>query len=222
MASPADIREPIARSPIKPTEPVVVRDGWELCGRTSTASLTLIDATAMAKVLVKADANGPYTAAALAHRRAIRHGAGAGVVLEIGSSPGEWLHVGWPGTSGTLLAKLGADTADVHEHISVIDLTHGRAMMRLTGGDAPSLLAKICAIDLSDSVTPNLSAFRSSVAKTVTDVVRDDLVGDNQSGRRSYLLHCERSSGQYLFDCVLDAGTEFEIDVAGLISELAL
>ena len=30
---------------------------------------------------------------------------------------------------------------------------------------------------------------------------------------RSYLLHCERSSGQYLADSLLDAGAEFGIGV---------
>ena len=37
------------------------------------------------------------------------------------------------------------------------------------------LLAKVCAIDLSDAVTPNGAAFRSSVGKLATDVVGDDL-----------------------------------------------
>jgi hypothetical protein len=45
------------------------------------------------------------------------------------------------------------------------------------------------------------AAFRSSVASLVTDVVRDDT-----GPIRSYLLHCERSSGQYLADSLLDAG----------------
>jgi len=30
-----------------------------------------------------------------------------------------------------------------------------------------------------------------------------------------HLLHCERSSGQFLFDALCDAGAEFEIDVDG-------
>lgn len=47
----------------------------------------------------------------------------------------------------------------------------------------------------------------------VTDVVRDD-----SEGRRSYLLHFERSYGQYLFDALLDAGREFGIDVDGFVS----
>jgi hypothetical protein len=29
------------------------------------------------------------------------------------------------------------------------------------------------------------------------------------------LLHCERSSGQFLFDALLDAGAEFGIDIQG-------
>ena len=103
------------------------------------------------------------------------------------------------------------EVADVGEMVSVIDLTHGRALLRLSGADGVGVLAKLCAIDLADTVTPNLSAFRSSVAKLVTDVVRDDLA----DGTRSYLLHCERSSGQHLFDCLIDAGAEFGIDIAG-------
>jgi hypothetical protein len=35
----------------------------------------------------------------------------------------------------------------------------------------------------------------------VTDIVRDD-----QGAVPSYLLHCERSSGQYLAEVLLDAG----------------
>jgi len=50
------------------------------------------------------------------------------------------------------------------------------------------------------------------VAKQVTDVVRDD-----QNGERSYLLHCERSSGQYLFDALVDAGVEYDIEVDGFV-----
>ena len=31
----------------------------------------------------------------------------------------------------------------------------------------------------------------------------------------SYRLHCERSSGQYLFDALLAAGAEFAIEIDG-------
>jgi heterotetrameric sarcosine oxidase gamma subunit len=85
--------------------------------------------------------------------------------------------------------------------------------MRITGARAPELLAKVCGVDLSEEVTPDGAAFRSSVAKLVTDVVRDD-----REGERSYLLHCERSSGQYLFDALIDAGEEFGIEVEGFVA----
>ncbi len=71
-------------------------------------------------------------------------------------------------------------------------------------------MAKICAVDLRDAVTPNGAAFRTQVAHVVTDIVRDDL-----DGALSYLLQCDRSSGQFLFDALLDAGREFGIGVDG-------
>ena len=82
--------------------------------------------------------------------------------------------------------------------------------MRLAGAAAAALLAKICAIDFSDGVTPDGAAFRSSVAKLVAEVVRHDC-----DGEPAYLLQCDRAFGQYLFDAVLDAGTEFGIEVDG-------
>ena len=92
----------------------------------------------------------------------------------------------------------------------MIDLTHGRALVRLTGHPSSAVLSKVCGIDLADGVSPNLAAFRSIVAKVVTDVVRDDL-----DGTPSYLLHCERSSGQYLFDVLVDAGADHGLEIGG-------
>jgi heterotetrameric sarcosine oxidase gamma subunit len=96
------------------------------------------------------------------------------------------------------------------ELITVIDVTHGRALVRLTGPAAAGLLAKVCAIDLAGHRTPNGTALRTSVAKLTTDLVRDD-----QEAVPSYLLHCERSYGQYLFEALLDAGAEFGIETDG-------
>jgi sarcosine oxidase gamma subunit len=135
-------------------------------------------------------------------------------------------------TAGAGTTAGAGDAAGTGELATVLDLTHGRAVMRLTGADSAATLAKVCGIDLSDRVTPDGAAFRSSVAKLVTDVVRDDrpvATGQPDSagpsgpggqpvsgGRvRSYLLHCERSYGQYLFDALLDAGAEFGVDVDG-------
>jgi heterotetrameric sarcosine oxidase gamma subunit len=207
------VSELIARSPIQPIQPVV-EAGWEVSGRRSTAGLTLTDLTPLAKVGVRAPADG-VMARDLGVRlgRAARDEDGA---LVIGSGPGEWLVLGPAGHERALGRRLAGTAASAagSELVTVIDLTHGRALMRLTGPPAAGLLTKVCGIDFRDEVTPDGAAFRTSVARLVTDVARDDQPGPV----RSYLLHCERSSGQYLFDALLDAGAEFGVDIDGFRS----
>lgn len=202
----------IARSPIEAGEPCV-RFGWEVSARRSTAGLTLCDKTPMAKILVRAPFDGATRhALGVSFGRAARTDTAAiGDVLIVGSAPGEWLALGAPGTGPALREHLETTAATSDEFTSVVDLTHGRALMRIRGRAAPEMLSKICSIDLHESVTPNGAAFRTSVATLVTDVVRDD-----DGGEPSFLLHCERSSGQYLFDALLDAGAEHHIDSTGL------
>jgi sarcosine oxidase subunit gamma len=208
---------PLARGPIAPSTPTVVA-GWEIDARAATGTLVLADAIPLAKVLVRAPFDG-------ASREAlgVRFGAtrrtelgSAGAVLLIGSAPGEWLALSAPGTAGDLRSALEERLAGTGEFTSVLDLTHGRALMRLHGQAAPTVLAGVCAIDLADTPPPDGSAFRTSVAAVVTDVVRDD-----RDGVRSYLLHCERSSGQYLFDALLEAGAPAGIEVTGFVAPAA-
>lgn len=210
--------EPLARSPVTPVSPVVL-DGWEVSGLRSSASLTLADLTPLAKVAVRARPAGAMASAlAVPFGRAARDGDGA---LLIGSAPGEWLAVGPAGQAAALRGRLErtAASAAAGELVTVLDLTHGRALLRLTGARAAATLAKVCGIDLADARVPHGTSFRSSVAKLVADVVRDDLTGSDVTGgqgqARSYLLLCERSCGQYLFDALLDAGAEFGIAVDG-------
>ena len=197
---------PIARSPIPPTPPVTVEHGWEISARRSDAKLRIMDCTPLAKVLVHAPMNGETARALGVHfGRADRDEHGT---LVIGSAPGEWLLLDIPGTAAEVVERV--EEIPDEEMVSVFDATHGRAMVRITGARTADLLSKVCAIDFSGEITPNGAAFRSSVAKVVTDVVRDD-----RDGELSYLLHCERSSGQYLFGALLDAGGEFGIEVEG-------
>ena len=184
---------PVARSPIAPTGPVTIHQGWELSTRKSSASLRLADLSHLSKVGVKARA-APFD---VGYGRSTR----AGAWIVAGSGPDEW----------TLIGPAN-DTFDVQTDgfATVMDLTHGRALMRITGPQSALVLGKMCPIDFSDSMCPNGAAFRASVANVVTDFIRDDV-----NGIRSYLLHCERSTGQFLFDALLDAGAEFGIDVEG-------
>lgn len=198
---------PIARSPVTVAGPRTVVGGWEVSTRRSSAPLRLADASPLAKVLARAPLDSSFAAALdVGLRRSSRQSG----VLTIGSGPGEWLLVGAPGTAPSLTEHVRSLAGG--DFVTTVDLTHGRALMRLTGRTAAQALSKVCAVDLAEATTPDGAAFRSSVAKVTTDVVRDDAGG---GGVRSYLLHCERSSGQYLFECLLDAGKEFGIEPAG-------
>ncbi len=196
---------PLARSPIAPAPPVSVTDGWEVSARRSSAELTITDCTPLTKIQVRAPIDG-QAAAALGVRfgRAARKD-----TLVVGSGPGEWLLLAGPG------AELDPERITAPDpSASWVDLTHGRSLIRLNGKSAPTLLAKVCGVDLSDTITPDGAAFRTSVAAVATDVIRDDLAGAD-GATPSYLLHCERSSGQYLFDALLRAGAEFGIEIDG-------
>jgi heterotetrameric sarcosine oxidase gamma subunit len=172
-------------------------------GAVAHPPLTLTDLSALTKVQVKAPPDGQVRAAmGTPFGRTTRPTGPEGPVgavpgaLVIGSGPGEWLVLGPPDAAADLRAALTTLVAGADEFASVVDLTHGRALVRLGGVDSAALLAKVCAVDLADAVTPDGAALRSSVARVVTDVVRDDL-----------------PSGQYLAECLLDAGTEFDIAV---------
>lgn len=153
-------------------------------------------------------------ASAVPFGHAVRDDSGA---LVVGRGPEEWLLLGGP----TGVGRPGLKPSLEGAFVTVIDVSHGHSWVRLSGDRAADLLAKVCAIDLGDGITPNGAAFRSSVAKVVTDVVRDDVGSADLGGMaggatRSYLLGCDASLGQYLRDALLDAGAEF-----GIVAEFA-
>jgi heterotetrameric sarcosine oxidase gamma subunit len=203
---------------------VRVEAGWEVSGCRSEAALTITDCTPLAKVHLRAPWNGAMAKAlGVPFGRADRDGGGLdgaiqdgasqdGAWLVVGSGPGEWLVLAPPGAAAAVadwLATVAADAAG-DEFVSVTDLTHGRALVRVTGPDAADLLARLCGADLHDDMAPDGAALRSAVAGVATDVIRDD-----QAAVPSYLLHCERSSGQYLFGALVSAGESFGIGVDG-------
>lgn len=204
---------PVARSPIAAEAPVV-RFGWEVSARAARGDLALSDETPLTKVQVRAPFRGAAAAAlGVGFGRTTRTRIEpVGGVLAVGSGPGEWLVLAGPGRGAEVVSALEARLGSTDEFVSVVDLTHGRALVRLDGKAAPQVLAKVCGIDLSGSVTPDGAALRTSVAKVVTDVVRDD-----RAGTPSYLLHVERSSGQYLADALRDAGTEFGLETGSFV-----
>ncbi len=113
---------------------------------------------------------------------------GSGDSLVWSVTPGEWTVLG-------------------SEPDNAVDLTHVRAMFRLTGADAVALINRVCALDLSDGMFPNGAAARTLFAGVATEMVRDD-----EDGIPSYLLLPSRSFSTYVLDVILDAGAEFGLD----------
>ncbi|MGH3649477.1 MAG: hypothetical protein ACRDU9_02110 [Acidimicrobiia bacterium] len=111
---------------------------------------------------------------------------GSGEHLMWSVSPGEW----------TVLGDRPGGAA--------VDLTHVRAMFRLTGRGASELINRVCALDLSEGMFPNGAAARTLFAGVATELVRDD-----REDVPSYLILPSRSYSTYIREVMIDAGTEF-------------
>ncbi|MFV2038613.1 MAG: hypothetical protein ACC660_00035 [Acidimicrobiales bacterium] len=169
---------------------------------TGGGDLQLADMSATTKLLVRSDLE----------QFGVGFGASAhvGEALVCGSRPGEWLLMGEAGDCAG-----AADRVNTGGFTNVIDHTHSRALFRLTGARATSVLEKLCGLDWTDSMTPDGAVVSASVAKVNSDIIRNDtgIAGNATGGQPSYLIACDRSFGQYLFDVLMDAGTEFDLTV---------
>ncbi len=194
---------PVARSAfISATTSTRTVHGWQLPDGHAPGRLALGDLSAVAKVLVKAPLR-PEVEAALGAR--FGRAAWDGDRLVTGAAPGEWLVLAPVGTAAATVDHYRSVLEPVTDGLTtVMDLTHGRALLRISGEATLPVLSRLTALDLDDRFVPQGSALRTSLARVVTDVVRDDL-----DGQPSYLVHCERSSGRYLLDSLLAAGADF-------------
>lgn len=114
---------------------------------------------------------------------------GAGDTLVWSVTPGEW----------TVLGERPDDA---------VDLTHVRAMFRLTGHNATTVINRVCALDLGDHVFPQGAAARTLLAGVATEIIRDD-----EGEMPSYLLLPSRSFSTYFLEVIFDAGAEFGLTV---------
>jgi hypothetical protein len=71
---------------------------------------------------------------------------------------------------------------------------------------------EILSMRAAKAIRSVLGAATFSAGLDARNVVRDD-----SDGEISYLLHCDWSSGQYLFDVLIDAGDEFGTEVDGFV-----
>ena len=164
-------------------------------------SVTVGDAASTTKVQVRAGADTAAAAALGVSYGSSQHRPDGALVC--GTRPDEWTIYGAAGQAAAISA-----TIPTEGFVTVIDITHGRAMLRISGLNATSALSKICNLDLGNELTPNGAVFSASVGGVGCDLVRDD-----QNGETSFLIGCERSFGRFLFIAVVDACTEFGVQV---------
>ena len=163
------------------------------------ALLTLSDVSSTTKTIVRAGADTNAS-----RRIGVAFGASRteGNVLVTGQRPGEWILLGPAAANQALI-----DDLDRSGLVSVVDHTPTAGPCSgLTGAAAASALEKLCNLDCYDHMTPDGAVMSASVARVTCDIVRNDL-----AGTCSYLIACDRSFGQYLFDAILDSGREFGI-----------
>lgn len=197
----------VARSAVRPAQPVRRHAGWEVSAASTAAQVRLADLSPLAKILIRGEPSD-VEPVLTAFGRAERDQEGR---LIVGSGPDEWLVLAPAGSSASVVTELEQRIGEFSRSlVTVVDVTSGTVVFRLSGEEAHVVLAKLCAVNLSDRSSPNGAAFKSRVARVGCLVVRDD-----GGGTRSYLVFCDRTSGKYLFDAILDAGVEFGIGVAG-------
>ena len=177
--------------------------GWLIAAPVSLPGrLVLADESHRGKVLIHGRAGEQAVATlGLAAPAAVGQSARAGDVavyrlradqLFINTAPG--------GEEGLLAALVGANSGDGGDMMTVTDVTHGRAQLRLSGRRAAELLSHLCALDFHPDHFPNGAARQTSVAKTTQLVIRDDV-----DGVLSYWLVGARSLGAYLWATIQEA-----------------
>ncbi len=195
-------------------------DGWHVPDLYSTVeaevkaaqeSVALADGSANTKILVEGE--GAETLLKSAYRyRALKIGTGAkisaGILYRLRND--RFFISAPPEAHAEALEALQADVQGSDQLITVSDLTHGRAELHLIGPTSPELLSGLCGLDFSDGAFPDLTAKSSSLAKTSQLILRHDL-----AAIPTYAIVGARSLGAYLWDTILEAGSDLGIAPIG-------
>ena len=102
--------------------------------------------------------------------------------------------------------KLTTASAKSETFVTVTDITHGRAEIRVIGPNSQALLGKLCGLNFHPSAFPNETAKQSSLAKTTQLIIRRD-IGELPA----FSIIGIQSLGPYVWDTMMAAGREFGI-----------
>jgi sarcosine oxidase subunit alpha len=195
-------------------------DGWLVVERFGddrpvtpgeSAPLALVDCSARAKVLVEgASAASVIERAWQVSAPAINRGQRLpeGVVCCLRQD--RYFLSGPPGAGRQFMATVEAAAQEDDGLLTVTGVTHGRAELWLLGNEARELLSRLCGLDLHPQIFPDLTARETSVAKTKQLLIRADL-----GGQPAYALVGARSLGAYLWQTVVAAGHDMDLQLRG-------
>lgn len=101
--------------------------------------------------------------------------------------------------------------------IYVTEVTSVYAQFMLAGPRCRDILSKLTSLSLSESSLPDLSCGQSSVAHVHAIILRQDL-----EGIPAYHLLASREYGESVWECILQAGHEFQLSPFGLQAQQLL
>lgn len=87
----------------------------------------------------------------------------------------------------------------------------------VSGAQAPAMFAKLCGVDLSPGKFDDLAIAQTSIAGVSGIIIRDD-----RGEQLAYHLLCDSAFAIYLWDCLIDAMTEFNGRPVGLAAVRSL
>ena len=117
-----------------------------------------------------------------------------------------------PGTTTYLSEAINAQLASSsHGCVHLVDMTSNHAAVNVIGPLAIELLAKLTDLDIVASSFTDLTCAQGQLAEVYSMIMRCD-----QSGLPSYNLYFAREYGHYLWDVLLEAGSEFGIVPIGV------
>jgi len=119
--------------------------------------------------------------------------------------PDEWLVI-TPDRRRARIERMLRD-ALVGQHAAVTDVSHGRAVLVLSGPDALAVLAKGCSLDLHPRMFGPGRCAQSRLAKCQALI-------HQTTDAPEFEIHVPRSFAQYAWMWLEDAGQEFDLRIA--------
>ncbi|MFQ5998511.1 MAG: hypothetical protein ACE5KO_04320, partial [Candidatus Bathyarchaeia archaeon] len=98
--------------------------------------------------------------------------------------------------------------------LHIVDVTSGLAVLRLIGPRSWDVLSKLTEIDLEPIVFQNLECSEGELAKVHALIARNDY-----AGHLSYEIFCGRDLSEHVWDAIMEAGQEFNINPLGVEGE---